>query len=91
MALRSRCRTPSISQAGVPSFQVPEAGSYSVAVDSRGSAEVVIARPVLSVLGAVLPPGRRRSRRGLCVLVGLLVLTLNHGRRPAAGIAADPA
>jgi hypothetical protein len=90
MALRSRCRTPSISQAGVASFQVPEAGRYSVAVDSRGSAEVVIARPVLSVFGAVLPRVGGAAAGGLCVLVGLLVLTLNHGRRPAAGIAADP-
>ena len=66
---------------GVASFQAPDSGRYSVTVDSRTSTDVVIARPVLSVLGAALPWLGGAAAGGLCVLIGLVLLTLDH-RQP---------
>jgi hypothetical protein len=69
---------------GVASFQAPASGRYSVTVDGSGSADVIIARPVLSVFRALLPWAGGALAGGLCVLTGLLLLTFRHRRDIAA-------
>jgi hypothetical protein len=75
---------------GVASFQAPESGRYSVTVDGGGEADVVIARPVLSVFRALLPWAGAALAGALCVLIGLLLLTFRHRRDMAAPPPAAP-
>ena len=68
---------------GVASFQAPDSGGYFVKVGGRGSADVVIARPVLSVIVAALPWLGGAAAGALCVLIGLVLLLTGRRRSPA--------
>jgi hypothetical protein len=67
---------------GVVSFRAPGPARYAVTVDSPGPAEVVIARPVLSVFEDALPWLAGALAGGLCFVVGLIMLIVIHRRNP---------
>jgi hypothetical protein len=68
---------------GVANFEAPAPGRYSVTVRTDGPDQVILARPVLSDIAAVLPWGIGALAGALCVLLGLILLTLDYRRRPS--------
>ena len=80
---------------GVASFQAPGPARYAVTVDSPGPAEVVLARPVLSLFEDALPWLAGALAGALVFLVGLIMLIVIHRRNPRrtppAGTAAQSA
>jgi len=68
---------------GVATFRAPSAGKYSLSVDSSGPGSVVVARPFLSTLVALLPWLGGGLLGFACAVVGLIGVIVTHRRNPA--------
>lgn len=72
---------------GVANFEASASGRYSITVRSAGPDQVILARPVLAELAEVLPWGAGALAGAMCILLGLVLLTLGYRRRPGRGTA----
>jgi hypothetical protein len=68
---------------GVTNFNAPSSGSYSITVNSEGPGQVILARPVGSELAGLLPWAGGALAGAVCVLLGLVLLTLGYRSGPA--------
>jgi hypothetical protein len=79
---------------GVANSDAPSSGRYSITVNSDGPGQVILARPVLSELAGLLPWAGGALAGAVCILLGLVLLTLGYRHRPArppgAGAAPGP-
>ena len=71
---------------GVANFQAPRAGNYSVSVAAPGASVVVVARPVLAELRALLPWIAGALLGAACALIGLIGVIVAHRRHPPASV-----
>jgi hypothetical protein len=68
---------------GVGNFDARSSGRYSITVNSDAPGQVILARPVLSELAGLLPWAGGALAGAVCVLLGLVLLTLGYRRQPA--------
>jgi hypothetical protein len=80
---------------GVAGFDAQRSGRYAITVSSAGPGRVILARPVLSQLLALLPWAGGSLAGAVCIALGLILLTLGNrrraGPRPAGPVPPRPA
>jgi hypothetical protein len=80
---------------GVARFEAQSPGRYAITVSSAGPGRVILARPVLSQLLALLPWAGGSLAGAVCIALGLILLTLGNrrraGPRPAGPVPPGPA